>query len=174
MPQTEAQHFFQHFDHCHLLDIVALCYHMQFQQNPMIFNWVSGRKPHFWPILGIFGLFLGQKIFPQKSGFVTYFHCIDPNFMQNKQRLMWTSETKYHKESRTREVNYSRSQEFEKSRIPEVNKSRNQEIKNSRIQEVKKSRSHEVNKSWTQEDMKSKTAWFRSQSPEFQDFQVLN
>ena len=85
---------------------------------------------------------------------------------------MWTSETKYHKESRTREVNYSRSQEFEKSRIPEVKKSRNQEIKNSRIQEVKKSRSHEVNKSWTQEDMKSKTAWIRSQSSEFQNFQV--
>ena len=69
------------------------------------------------------------------------------NLNEKKQRLMWTSETKYHKESRTREVNYSRSQEFEKSRIPEVKKSRNQEIKNSRIQEVKKSRSHEVNKS---------------------------
>ena len=27
-----------HFDHCHKLDIVALCYHTQFQQNCMKFE----------------------------------------------------------------------------------------------------------------------------------------
>ena len=27
--------FSYHFDHCHLLDIICLCYHMQIQQNPM-------------------------------------------------------------------------------------------------------------------------------------------
>ena len=87
----------------------------------------------------------------------------------NKQRLMWTSETKYHKESRTREVNYSRSQEFEKSRIPEVNKSRNQEIKNSRIQEFKNSRNQEVVKSTSRE---LKKIW--SQKLHESEVKVLN
>ena len=27
--------FSYHFDHCHLLDIICLCYLMQIQQNPM-------------------------------------------------------------------------------------------------------------------------------------------
>ena len=37
-PKQSQIIFSQHFDHYHLLDIIALCYHMQFQQNPMIFN----------------------------------------------------------------------------------------------------------------------------------------
>ena len=65
-PKQSQIIFSQDFDHYHLLDIIALCYHMQFQQNPMIFNWESGRKTHFLPIFGIFGLFLAQKIFSSK------------------------------------------------------------------------------------------------------------
>ena len=34
----------------------------------MIFKWESGRKAHFWPISGIFGLILAQKFFSSKIG----------------------------------------------------------------------------------------------------------
>ena len=46
--------FSQHFDHYYLLYIIALCYHTQFQQNPMIFSQENGKKPYFWLILAPF------------------------------------------------------------------------------------------------------------------------
>ena len=63
---------------CEQRDDVRLCWYTNRKgdnfekknekQNPMIFNGESGRKPHFWPILGIFGLFLAPKIFSSKIG----------------------------------------------------------------------------------------------------------
>ena len=55
--------FSQHFDHCHRLDIVTLCYYVRFQHNPMIFNRESGRKPHFSPIFTILPKFEPPHIF---------------------------------------------------------------------------------------------------------------
>ena len=70
-PKLGLNIFSQHFDHYNLLDIFAFCDHMQFQQNDMVFDQDNGRKPHFWPILPLFGPNVGPHIFFQKSGFVT-------------------------------------------------------------------------------------------------------
>ena len=53
-PKQSQIIFSQHFEHYHLLEIIALCYHVQFQQNPIIFKPENSRKPHFgpfWPLL---------------------------------------------------------------------------------------------------------------------------
>ena len=67
-PKLGLNIFSQHFDHYHLLDIFAFCDHMQFQQNAMVFDQDNGRKPHFWPILPLFGPNVGPHIFFSKIG----------------------------------------------------------------------------------------------------------
>ena len=43
-PKQSQIIFSQHFDHYHLLDIIALSFHMQFQLGHMLFNRENGRK----------------------------------------------------------------------------------------------------------------------------------
>ena len=65
-PKQNQIIFSPHFDNYHLLDIIALCYNMQFQQNPMIFSQENGKKPYFWPFLAPFCPNLGPNIFFSK------------------------------------------------------------------------------------------------------------
>ena len=65
--------FSRHFDQCHLLIIIVLCYHMQLQQIPMLFSHENGKKPYFWPILAPFCPNLEPNNFFSKIGLRHFF-----------------------------------------------------------------------------------------------------